>query len=99
MIWSPCICNISDITLQYIVSCINFFVSVVKVPSLEEMQMPSVGSNWLKYLEKKRMQLLQLVSAEQFTVTHSYVKKNNPAPVELFPLYDVLEHRYWHEDK
>jgi hypothetical protein len=75
------------------------FVSVVKVPLLEEMQMPSVGTNWLRYLENKRIQLLHLVSAEQLTVTRSYVKNNISSPVELFPLYDVLEHRYWHKDK
>jgi len=40
------------------------------------------------------MQLLQLVSVEQFKVTQSYVKSNYPNPVELFPLHDVLEHRY-----
>jgi hypothetical protein len=40
------------------------------------------------------MQLLQLVSLEQFKVTQSYVKRNFVHPVELFPLHDVLEHRY-----
>ena len=58
------------------------------------MRAPSVGINWLKYLENKRMQLLQLVSVEQFKVTQSYVKSNFVQPVELFPLHDVLEHRY-----
>jgi len=61
---------------------------------VEEMRTPSVGINWLKYLENKRMQLLQLVSAEQFKVTQSYIKSNFVHPVELFPLHDVLEHRY-----
>lgn len=65
----------------------------VKVPLLEEMLKPSVGINWLRYLEKKRIQLLQLVSDQQFIVTRSYAKKNLAIPVELFPLYDVLEHR------
>jgi hypothetical protein len=63
------------------------------------MQIPLVGSNWLKYLEKKRMQLLQLVSDEQFIVTRSYVKNNLATPVELFPLYDVLESRYCCKDR
>jgi len=40
------------------------------------------------------MQLLQLVSSEQFKVTQSYIKSNFVQPVQLFPLHDVLEHRY-----
>jgi len=39
------------------------------------------------------MQLLQLVSVEQFKVTQSYAKCNFPLQVKLFPLHDVLEHR------
>ncbi|XP_069689302.1 uncharacterized protein [Periplaneta americana] len=68
-------------------------LTFVKVPELEEMQTPSVGTNWLLYLEKKRMHLLQLVCEEQFTVTQSYIKKNFSSGVELFPLYNVLEYR------
>lgn len=76
-----------------------WFVSAIKVPLLvEEMRAPSVGINWLKYLENKRMQLLQLVSVEQFKVTQSYMKSNFGHPVELFPLHDVLEHRYCSRD-
>jgi hypothetical protein len=75
------------------------FVSVVKVPLLvEEMRGPSVGINWLKYLENKRLHLLQLVCAEQFRVTQSYVKSSCASQVELFPLHDVLEHRYCRPD-
>jgi len=58
------------------------------------MRAPSLGINWLKYLENKRMQLLQLVSAEQFKLTQSYIKSNRMQPVGLFPLHDILEHRY-----
>jgi hypothetical protein len=58
------------------------------------MRAPTVGINWLKYLENKRMQLLQLVSVEQFKVTQSYIKSNYASHVGLFPLRDVLEHRY-----
>jgi hypothetical protein len=69
-------------------------LTAVKVPLLvEEMRAPSVGITWLKYLENKRMHLLQLVSAEQFKVTQSYIKSNFVHPVELFPLHDILEHR------
>jgi hypothetical protein len=62
------------------------------------MRAPSVGISWLIYLENKRIQLLQLVSVEQFNVTQSYVKTNFMQPVELFPLHDVLEHRYCRPD-
>jgi hypothetical protein len=62
------------------------------------MRAPSVGINWLKYLENKRVQLLQLVSVEQFKVTQSCVKSNSVQPVELFSLHDVLEHRYCRPD-
>lgn len=69
-------------------------LTVVKVPlSVEEMRAPSVGINWLKYLENKRIQLLQLVSVEHFRVTQSYEKSDCALQVELFPLHDVLEHR------
>jgi hypothetical protein len=78
----------------------NWFVSVVKVPlSVEEMRAPSVGINWLKYLENKRIQLLQLVSVEHFRVTQSYEKSDCALQVELFPLHDVLEHRYCKPDR
>ena len=77
-----------------------WFVAGVKVPvTMAEMQAPSVGLNWLKYLENKRMQLLQLVSLEQFKITQSYLKSSYPFPIELFPLYDVLEHRYSRPDR
>jgi hypothetical protein len=76
-----------------------WLVSAVKVPCLEEMPTPSDFINWLRYLEKKRIQLLQLASDQQFILTRLCAKKNLSMPVELFPLYDVLEHRYFHEDR
>jgi hypothetical protein len=77
----------------------DWLVSAVKVPLLDEMSTSSVGIRWLKYLEKKRIQLLQLVSDQQFTITRSYTKSNLASSVKLFPLYDVLEHRYCHKDR